>query len=72
MGQVKQQLLDERTGRPHGDHGTHLQALEYMLERMEEDPANQVAFIRAWRKGDLEEWPEFYEWLEDEEGTEVI
>jgi hypothetical protein len=67
MGQVKQAMLDERTGRPYGDHGTHNQALEYMLHVMEADPANQVEFIRAWSYGDLEEWPEFYEWLEDQE-----
>lgn len=68
--QVKQQMIDERTGRPIGDHGTHIQALEYMLERMEADPANQVEFIRAWREGDLEEWPDFYAWLEEVEDSE--
>jgi hypothetical protein len=25
-------------------------------------------FLRAWREGDLDEWPEFYSWLRERDG----
>lgn len=52
---------DPRTGRPVGDHGTAVQAIEYALEQVGDCEA--VDFLRAWREGDLDEWPEFYPWL---------
>jgi hypothetical protein len=63
MGQIKQKMLDENTGFPVGFHGGHSHAVDYMLDRMEADPGNQVEFLRAWREGNLEEWPEYYEHL---------
>lgn len=57
-------MIDERTGRPFGDHGTAVQALDYALDVMEDDPALQLDFLEAWREGGaFEGWPEFYEWL---------
>ena len=53
--------IDERTGRPIGDHGTALQAIEYALNEIGD--CEGVDFLRAWREGDLGEWPEFYDWL---------
>ena len=63
MGQVKQQMLDERTGFAVGFHGGYSHAVDYALDHMEQDPGNQVDFLRAWREGNLEEWPEYYEHL---------
>jgi hypothetical protein len=66
-------VIDERTGRQAGNHGTANQALEYALDVHEADPGNQLEFLRAWREGDLaDEWPDFYTWLnalESPEGT---
>ncbi|MEQ1950962.1 hypothetical protein ABMA59_06045 [Mesorhizobium sp. CN2-181] len=52
--------IDPRTGRPIGDHGTAIQAINYALDVERDD---REAFLRCWREGDLEEWPEFYAWL---------
>lgn len=56
--------IDPRTGRPAGDHGTALQAIQYAVEweRLEAD-----TFLKCWLEGDLDEWPEFYEWLKKED-----
>ena len=54
--------LDPKTGRPLGDHGTALQAINYGLGRIG-DPYELDTFLRHWREGDLSEWPEFYTWL---------
>lgn len=52
--------LDPRTGRPWGDHGSHADALNFALDHA---GTEQAEFLRAWRYGDLGEWPEYYEWL---------
>lgn len=60
--------IDTRTGRPVGDHGTALQAVNFALDH--EDSGDTNTFLRCWREGDLAEWPEFYEWLaEDDKRT---
>lgn len=52
------------TGRPLGDHGYAMDALNFVLDVHEPDPGNQIEFLKAWRLGDVaDEWPEFYEWL---------
>lgn len=53
--------MDPRTGRPFGDHGTAVQAIDFALDIMRND--DPETFLRCWREGDLEEWPEFYAWL---------
>jgi hypothetical protein len=54
--------IDPRTNRPLGDHGTAVQALEYALHKL--GPYDEIdTFLRCWREGDLDEWPEFYAWL---------
>lgn len=52
--------IDKRTGRAYGDHGTALQAIQYVVayQRFEAD-----TFLKCWLEGDLDEWPEFYTWL---------
>lgn len=55
---------DPNTGRPFGDHGSAEQALHWISENGDGDPANDQEFLRAWRDGEAwEEWPEFYKWL---------
>lgn len=54
--------IDPFTGRPFGDHGTSLQAITFALDV--DTSGEALTFLRSWREGDLEEWPEFYEWLE--------
>jgi hypothetical protein len=59
--------LDPRTGRPNGDHGTAVDALDFILDHA--DCSTEVdTFLRAWREGDLDEWPEFYSWLRERDG----
>lgn len=58
--------LDPRTGRAIGDHGTALQAIDFATEYYlcpEPD-----AFLKSWKEGSLDEWPEFYEWLKNTDG----
>jgi hypothetical protein len=54
---------DPRTGRPFGDHGTANDAIEYALDVVMDEDCDCSGFLRAWREGDLGDWPEFYEWL---------
>jgi hypothetical protein len=61
--------IDPRIGRPYGDHGTHNQALDYALDhypRLPDGDGDPATFLRAWREGDLDEFPEFYAWLADQ------
>lgn len=58
---------DPRTKRPVGDHGTPLQAINFILDHSGV-PWEADTFLRSWREGDLDEWPDFYEWLE-QQGT---
>lgn len=58
--------LDPRTGRPLGDHGTAVQAVAYALD-VEQNTGDAVVFLEHWREGNLDEWPEFYDWLKREE-----
>jgi len=56
---------DPATGREWCDHGTHEQALNWITDNGDGDPANTEEFLRAWREGRAwEEWPEFYRWLD--------
>ncbi len=52
--------IDKRTGRPYGDHETPLQAITYSVEVLK---VERDTFLKSWMEGDLDEWPEFYEWL---------
>ena len=57
--------LDPRTGRPLGDHGTAVQAINFALDwQFCQQPD---VFLRGWREGSLDEWPEFYDWLRAQE-----
>lgn len=51
---------DPRTGRPWGDHGTAMQAINFAFDQLS---VERDTFLKSWREGDLDEWPEFYEWL---------
>lgn len=58
--------IDKRTGFPMGYHGGYSHALDYALDVYPNDPRGDgdgIIFLRAWREGDLEEWPEYYDWL---------
>lgn len=57
--------IDARTGRPFGDHGQAIDAMNYALDVIE-DWAEMVDFLYAWREGAaFEDWPEFYDWLKE-------
>lgn len=53
---------DPKTGRPFGDHGAAQDAIDFLLHQ-QQAPGEETAFLRGWQYGDLDEWPEFYEWL---------
>lgn len=57
--------VDPRTGRPCGDHGTAMDAINFALDTSQGLECED--FLRAWREGDLAEWPDFYEWLAAQE-----
>ncbi len=59
-------INDPETGRPWGDHGTSAQAIEWSLHVNRDGQVEE--FLSAWQTGlAAEEWPEFYEWLREEE-----
>lgn len=59
---MTEQRIDQRTGRPFGDHGSAIDAINWALDH-EDDLYNMEAFLTGWREGDLSEWPEYYQWL---------
>ena len=65
---VRRLAFDVRTGRPFGDHGTALNAVEFIVERREHTPGEEAAFLAAWLEGrTLDEWPDYYAWLRNRE-----
>lgn len=44
-----------------GDHGTAQDAIDFILDSPE--PWSASEFLPRWREGNLDEWPEFYEFL---------
>lgn len=57
--------IDPRTQRPIGDHGTAQDAIDFVLAHCR--TLECETFLRGWREGWLEEWPEYYVWLADRE-----
>lgn len=47
------------------DHGTAQQAIDWVLDHDRSNGLEAETFLRCWREGRLDEWPEFYEWLDD-------
>ena len=52
--------------RPLGDHGTPLQAVTFALDV--DRSSDSFTFLKCWREGDLDDWPEYYAWLNTPEG----
>lgn len=61
--------IDATTGRWIGDHSTAQQAIDFALDA-HDDTLETYEFLKAWREGDLDEWPEFYAWLAKAESAE--
>lgn len=59
--------IDPRTGRPFGDHGKGEDAIKYALNLA--DHWEMRDFLEGWQMGDLEEWPDYYEWLKKTESA---
>lgn len=58
--------IDPSTNRPWGDHGTSAQAIEWALHVNTDGQVEE--FLTEWQVGGaFEEWPEFYEWLAEQE-----
>lgn len=53
--------IDPRTGRAVGDHGTAQDAIDFCLAHCR--TMEPEVFLRAWREGCMDEWPEYYVWL---------
>jgi hypothetical protein len=49
------------------DHGTADQAIEFALMHKSAAWTLEREFLAAWREGDLDEWPEYYDWLDAKE-----
>ena len=61
------QPIDPRTGRPLGDHGTAIDAINWALDTEVTVNGECDSFLRSWREGGaFEEFPEFYAWLKKE------
>lgn len=59
--------IDRRTGRPFGDHGTALRALQFAFDKLHDD-VERMDFLREWWHGGPE-YPEFYAWLKTVESA---
>lgn len=58
--------IDPKTGREFGDHGSANEAIDFALDH--EGTGMTWEFLKSWRQGDLEEWPEYYAFLEERAG----
>lgn len=58
--------IDPRTGRPIGDHGTYLQAMQFATESYSA-MGQEREFIKGWMEGSLDDWPDYYAWLRKDE-----
>lgn len=57
---------------PRINHGTAQDAIDYALDVISwGSESGQEVFLRAWRDGDLAEWPDFYEWLDERRIAEM-
>lgn len=45
------------------DHGSYEDAVRFALD-VHDDHLQTWEFLNAWNHGDLDEWPEFYAWLD--------
>ena len=45
------------------NHGTAQDAITFALDELD-DTWDRLEFLRHWREGALDEWPEFYPWLD--------
>ena len=61
-------MIDKRTGRPAGDHGSTDEALRFALD-VQADTLQTYEFLKAWREGNLKDWPEFYIWLKESDNA---
>lgn len=58
--------IDPKTGREWDDYGELDEAVKWILHvSSDTDPANLHEFLLGWEEGDLDEWPEYYQWLKD-------
>ena len=60
---ISKRLAGSVTRAP-GDYGTAGQAVDWVLDHSQASDAWAADFLRAWREGDLEDWPEFLNWLD--------
>lgn len=51
-------------------HGTHEHAVRFALE-VHDDTLQTYEFLKAWSEGNLDEWPEFYEWLDTQSQVDL-
>lgn len=63
--------IDLTTGRPLGNHGTAEQAIEYALHHAGVCSMEIETFLRQWEQGNLDEWPEYYIWLDEQEREDI-
>lgn len=53
------------------DHGSGEEAIEWLLNHGSVDDRLQAfEFLSAWDEGNLDEWPEYYEWLDAKRAKE--
>lgn len=53
-----------KSNRPPGDYGTADQAVTWALDVSQAGDCWTSDFLSAWHEGNLEDWPEFLEWLD--------
>jgi hypothetical protein len=46
-----------------GDHGTHEEIVTFALD-VHDDQMQTYELLHGWSHGSLDDWPEYYEWLD--------
>jgi hypothetical protein len=52
------------TANARSDFGSAQQAIDWSIDHNPDGDLESEAFLRCWREGDLDEWPEFLAWLD--------
>ncbi|MFA6043596.1 MAG: hypothetical protein WC718_01310 [Phycisphaerales bacterium] len=52
-----------------GDWGSYAQAVDWALDHNPDGELEAGTFLRCWREGSLKHWPEYLQWLAEQDTT---
>lgn len=60
-----EQAMDARRRERPGDHGEAMDAIDWTLDHCPDGGVEAYTFLKCWREGNLDEWPDYYFWLRE-------